>query len=567
MRYGNDGMSRVLNKLNESHSQIEMEPTVGTDTPEGIKQCKCCSGFYTGNPATCPVCGGPLETSDMSTAINEARKARKRRQRLHEDTVINIEDPTKDDDDAIIAENNRDEVLPDDAQVAVNEAMKMLSKGQCKKFNESCHAKVMKNGRLNILVESANGRTYSVVRKMNAIQKANFRLSESMKTPKTGRAATANRLKATQSARTNLAALTEMRAVKVAALKLMERQGVTYDYAKFNKMMNESIATAHGRFKKKFEGISDDNKTGLVDFESSTPEEVSADVTEIIEDTGLQVVTQAVEETTPETTEVMVRVQDDPDVEVNLQDVAETVADVTAAPVAVVGPTPVEGDSTLSDVVVILNPDDETVDELADETVAPETPVALSESLRARVAKKRLHESCDDDVKKDPKDPKDPKDLTEDEDMKGDPNKDDDDDLPKLSERRSVRRGLRKLREAEDLTDDNNNKKPVKDFDDDDDKDEDDKKTLVEKFRARRARRLNEATNSEMLDVILKNIDIDTDAAKIADDVDAAIADLYSDDVDSIDTMTDEEYTEHLNNDLPDDIVAEIVDYYNSHEA
>lgn len=561
MRYGNDGMSRVLNKLNESHNQIEMEPTVGIDTPEEIKQCKCCSGFYTGEPTACPVCGSPLETPKTEIAINEARKARKRRQRLHEDTVINIEDPEKD-DDAIITENNQDEVLPDDAQVAVNEAMKMLSKGQCKKFNESCHAKVMKNGRLNILVESANGRTYSVVRKMNAIQKANFKLSESMKTPKTGRVATANRLKATQSARTNLAALTEMRAVKVAALKLMERQGVTYDYAKFNKMMNESIATAHGRFKKKFEGISDDNKTGLVDFESSTPEEVSADVTEIIEDTGLQVVTQAVEETTPETTEVMVRVQDDPDVEVNLQDVAETVADVTDAPVAVVGPTPVEGDSTLSDVVVILNPDDETVDELADESITPETPVALSESLRARVAKRKLHEGCDDDTKKDPEDPKD---LTEDEDTKVDPNKDDDDDLPKLSERRSVRRGLRKLREAEDPTDDD--KKPIKDLDEDDDEDDDDKKTLVEKFRARRARRLNEATNSEMLDVILKNIDVDTDAAKIADDVDAAIANLYSDDVDSIDTMTDEEYTEHLNNDLPDDIVAEIVDYYNSHEA
>lgn len=446
MRYNNDGMSKVLSKLNESQQMsVEIEPTVGeTDTQE-VKQCGACSGFYTGDPESCPVCGAPAKKNQVETVVNEAKKARSaRRRKLQEDTTVVVNSGTDpEDEDAILTEES-EEKLPKDVQVDLNEAMKMLSNGQCKKFNENYSAKLLKNGKLNILVESENGRTYSVVRKMNAVQRANFKLSESMKSQKMGRVATAAKLESTRTARTNLVALSEMKAVKVAALKLMERQGIRYDFAKFNSALNESIKTSHLRFKKKFEDISEDKQTGMVDYESSTPEEISSDVAEVIEDTGLDVITHAVEEVTPETTEVMVRVQDDPSIEVNLQDVAETISDVTDTPVAVVGPTPTEGDSSVADVVVILNPDDETIDEL--DTDDMETPVALSESLRSRRAR-RLHE-CDSLTAYN----KDPEKLQEeDDDAKILDPEEDDDDIPKLSERKIARKGLRKIKESEDI--------------------------------------------------------------------------------------------------------------------
>lgn len=441
MRHNNDGMSRVLTKLNESQAAltgVEAEPTVGVDQPTNVKQCESCSGFYTGTPAVCPICGAPLPLEAAPAPVNEKKSVRSRKRRLHEDTTVVVNSGDPDDADAVVAEP---EVLPSDVEVELNEAMKLLSKGDCKKFNENySSARIMKNGKLNLLLESESGRVYSVVRKMNAVQRANFKLSESLKSKKSARVTTAAKLESTRNARMNLVALSEMKSIKVAALRLLERQGVKYDFNKFNSALNESIMAAHGNLKKKFEGIIDDKQTGLVDFTESTPEEISADVTEIIEDTGLAVVTQAVEEITPETTEVLVRVQDDPSIEVNLQDVAETISEVTETPVAVVGPTPAEGDAALADVVVILNPDDETIDEIEEEETV--TPIALSESLRARRSRRLNENQCGttcDDPNADP-------DLNENDDDDEDCN----DDLPKLSERQSRRRGLRRISESED---------------------------------------------------------------------------------------------------------------------
>lgn len=421
MRYNGDGMSSVLKKLNESQTVpfVEPEPTIGIDPAEEIHQCTDCGGFYRGTPDNCPVCGG------MTPKVNESKKTRKRKLReSDEDLDVDLEGKILDEDedeDEVIDTVQDDEKLPKDVEVEINEGMRLLSKGNYKKFNESFkNTKLLRNGKINFLVESERtGRMYSVVRKANAIQKANYKLAESMCTKTSRRAVTNAKLESVRAARTSLAALTEMNAVKVAAMKMLERQGTRFDFKAMNESLNKTIFESSKRFRKKFEAIDTDKETGAIDFVESTPEEIAQDVTEVVKDTGLDVITQEVD-ATDDTAAVQIRVQDDPNLEINLQDIADTASEVMDAPVAVVGPSKPEGDSTLADITVLINPDEDTIEE--------GEKVALSESLRRKIRARKLRE-CEDPMIK--------KNIYEDEDVK------DDEDYPKLSERKTVRRKRR----------------------------------------------------------------------------------------------------------------------------
>lgn len=444
-----DNMSKVLLKLNES--QMVPEPTINLDDPKDFKQCPKCAGIFKGAPEFCPVCG---EAIPSASALKESRAKARKLKECDDPTVIVKKkvDEDEDEDCDVIKVEEENEKLPKDVEVEVKEALDCLSDGDHKAFNESYrNSRLLKNGKLNILVESRSGRVYSVVRKINSIQRANYKLAESMTIKTARRSATNAKLESVRAARMNLAALTEMSAVKVAALRLMERQGIKVDYKKFDRALKEAIGKSADRLKKKFEDIAADKETGTASIEDSTPEEIASDVVEVIKDTGLEVVTQEVD-TTNDAAAVQVRIQDDPAVEVNLQDVADTVSDVVAAPVAVVGPVATEGDPTLADVTVLVNPEIEDVKDEADNET-----VALSESLRSairaykineakRAARKRkLTESEDEDpsVMTTPTKDGGAKVVIDEEDDDDEKDK----DIPKLSERRSFKK---KLKESED---------------------------------------------------------------------------------------------------------------------
>lgn len=485
MRYGNDGMSNVLKKLNESQSVpfVEPEPTIGVDPVNEVHQCAACGGFYRGTPELCPVCGGEVVTAK----VNEKRKLRESEEDLDIDIKDNDDEILDEDEDKeeVIDTVQDDEKLPKDVEVEINEGMRLLSKGNYKKFNESFkNTKLLRNGKINFLVESERtGRMYSVVRKANAVQKANYKLAESMNAKTSRRATTNAKLESVRAARTSLVALTEMNAVKVAALRMLERQGVRFNFKAMNESLNKTIFESSMRFRKKFEAIDADKDTGAVDFEETTPEEIAQDVTEVVKDAGLEVITQEVDADT-ETAAVQIRVQDDPNLEVNLQDIADATSEVMDAPVAVVGPSKPEGDSTLADITVLVNPDEDSVEE--------GEKVALSESLRRKVRARKLRECYDmmDDDKK--------KLVTEDDDedvdldIKLDKEDDDNEDYPKLSERRMSRRA-RKLRESED------DEQNIIDAEYDDLDAEDDELKAEKKLSEKRVRKIKEAEDKEVV--------------------------------------------------------------------
>lgn len=475
MRYSGDGMSSVLRKLNESQAApaVEMEPTIGVDPIEEVHQCKGCGGFFKGAPTVCPICGGEMPK------VNESKRTRGKR-RLHESKEdIDIEGEILDEDeDEVIDTVQDDEKLPKDVEVEINEGMRLLAKGNYKKFNESFkNTKLLKNGKINFLVESERtGRMYSVVRRATAIQKANYKLAESMAVKTSRRATASAKLESVRATRTSLAALTEMNAIKVAAMRMLERQGIRFDFKAMNESLNRTIAESSKRFRKKFEAIDADKDTGAIDFVESTPEEIAQDVTEVVQDAGLEVVTQEVDATT-DTAAVQVRVQDDPNLEVNLQDIADATSEVMDAPVAVVGPSKPEGDSTLADITILVNPDEDTVEE--------GEKVALSESLRRRVRARKLRECDDLMMKKDNK-------FDEDEDVEIKFDDDDDEDYPKLSERRrSVRK--RKLHESED------EEQKVIDAKYDDLDAEEDELKADKKLSEKRVRKIKEAEDKEVV--------------------------------------------------------------------
>ena len=518
MRYNGDGMSKVLSKLNESQSVpfVEAEPTIGVDAKPEVHRCAVCGGFYKGDPEICPVCGDKIPEK-----FNESRKSRKRKLREADEVKLDIDN----DDEEILDEDEEEEVidtvqdnekLPKDVEVEINEAMRLLSKGNYKKFNESYKStKLLKNGKINFLVESERtGRMYSVVRKPNAIQKANYKLAESMNVKTSRRASASAKLESVRAARASLAALTEMNAVKVATMRMLERQGIRFDFAKMNESLNKTISESSKRFRKKFEAIDSDKDTGAVDFTESTPEEIAQDVTEVIKDTGLEVVTQDVDATT-DTAAIQVRVQDDPNLEVNLQDIADATSEVMDAPIAVVGPSKPEGDSTLADITVLVNPDEDLIED--------EEKVALSESLRRKIYARKLRESyslkeCDDIVVKDKEE------IEEDEDKI---------EYPKLSERRSLRR-KRKLHESED-----EEQKMIDAEYDDLDAEDDELKAEKKLSEKRRLRKIKEA-DEDMDDLECKTKKLDEDDDEDDDEDTKIVITEDEDDDEDIKVMIDQ---------------------------
>lgn len=388
----NDPMSMIIGKLNESvKNSVEIESTVGVDQPTDFHQCKACSGTYKGEQDTCPICG--ISQAYQVVAENEDALEVK-------DDEVKDEVKVEESDDEIKA-TSADEEVPDDVKKEVNEAMKMLTKGEYKKFNEAYGktSKLMKNGQLNILVESERtGRIYSVARRMSSIQKANFKLSESVtrNSAVSRRTRSSAKLESVRKARAGIAALTEMSAVKVAMMKMMERQGIQYNHKALNEAIKSTINERYYKFMKKLEAIEADKETGAVSFDESTPEEIAQDVVSVIKDAGLDVVSNTTEVDASDKATVEVRVQDDPDLEVNLEPVADAISDVVDAPVAIVGPSIPEGDSTLADLQVLINPDDEVVKECDEMSFEDEEKkVAISESLRRRYAR-RINEGEED---------------------------------------------------------------------------------------------------------------------------------------------------------------------------
>lgn len=450
MSFYNDPMKRTLNRINESIMEMptEIEPTIGVDTPAEIKQCPSCKCTYKGAPVACPVCG-------MEFSLKESRRLKKRSRRFEADgdmkdpynqeTAIMDDDVTIDPDATDIILNEEDEDLPADVEVKVEEALDCLSDGETKKFNESFgrFSKLTRNGRLNLVLESKRtGRMYSVVRRINSVQKANFKLSESarMSTPTARRKALSKRLEAVRTARMKAITLNEMRAIKVAALRLMERQGVHFDFKRMNEAIDQEIANRADDVKLKIEEAEADQEIGAATIADATPEEIGEVVTTALNDVGLQTVTNTVEsDETEDSATVQVRVQDDPAIEVPLESVADTVADMVDAPVAIVGPSKPEGDSTLADLTVLINPED-----IED---AKETAVALSESLRKKVRRSRRRFECDMNSLNTDK-----KVLDEDEDEVEDEEKEEIKlDIPKLSERRRTARRKKFRKESVDV--------------------------------------------------------------------------------------------------------------------
>lgn len=382
---GRDPINRVLNRLNESvdmkSAGFESDPIIGLDKKRDVRQCPTCKGFFIVNDdvKTCPVCG--VEAPVLESVEDE-------------------------DEEKMVIKEEKDEV-PVEVETEVEEAMDMLSNGEAKKFNEAYGrtSKLMKSGKLNIIVESKSGRMHSVVKRLNSVQKATYKLSESFKKKAvvSRRSADSKVFEAVHSARVGHVVLTEMSAVKVSALKVCERLGMTKNQIrKLKEAMEATIDDRKEDIDDKITEIVSDKETGETKYDDAAPEDVVEDVNKVIEDTGLEIIDHSYDvDDTTNTTEVQVKVQDDPDVEVNLQDVADTVSDVVDADVAVVGPTVSEADPAVADITVIINPDEETI-ESAD---AEDNKVALSESILRKRAKK-LRESNEEKIEVEDKDEK-----------------------------------------------------------------------------------------------------------------------------------------------------------------
>lgn len=407
------------------------------------------------------------------------------------DTKINMDD---DDDDKVVVERRGRKVrecddtdtedvevelkeakVPDEVDDEADEALVLLDQNKIEKFNERFGtAKMSKAGKLQVIVESANGRIYAVERKMNATQRATFRVVEAARRVKS-KASNVARIREAQVARLTAMIKNEAKSSRVAVSRYLERCGVPFDATKVKEITDDLTTKHEDELEKRVEAV----LTDIVAGTDSTPEGVAEDITKSIEDTGLEVVTQEVTPEADGSTTVQVRIQDDPAVEVNLQDIADTVSDVIDKDVAVVGPTPVAGDSTLVDVAVVVDPDPETIEET--ETVA------LSESLKSKV--RRKVRECDDPETKV---------LVKEEDTEDKP--------PKLTERRR-----RKVRECDD---EDKVKVVVDEALDDDKKKDDDDDTDKKVERRRRVREYDDEAVRRELDSEYDALDAEEDALR-----------------------------------------------------
>lgn len=355
--------SKIVNALNESMSDqfVEAERVVGVNAPKQVHQCDNCAEFYlvneTANESICPDCGSAGHyyadvveegvLSDPGKGISNVVKG------VGQGISGAVSDLTEDEE----------EELKSEADEIVTEALHYLDRNDYKKFNECYRPRVRmtKRGELQAIVESKNGTPITASRKMTSRQKTAYNLSEKYNT-RTPEPTSNKKLESIRLSRQELKIKNESRAIKLAACRLLERQCASYDHKKFVEGMNKFIASRD--YRKMLEDISND-EIGKSELDKMTPDEIGDAVTSVVADTGLDIVTNDVD-IDGDTATVNVRVSDNDEQEVRTSEVEATLQDVFDAPVEVVGPYESEGDSTVKDLAIVINPDDDLNEECED---------------------------------------------------------------------------------------------------------------------------------------------------------------------------------------------------------
>jgi len=346
--------SKIVRSLNEAMDPtkvVENEPVAEVNAPKQVHQCTDCATFYlvdeTTNESVCPECGGKgTPFGDVKECTGEE--------------VPKNKDPLTEDEEAEIKS---------EAEVIVGEALRTLDRNDYKKFNESYRprTRITSKGELEVLIES-KGHVVTASRRMTSRQKTAYNLSEKY-VPAVVTPADTKKFESIRLHRQELMIKNESRAIKIQACKILERQGAKYNFKKFNESMDKFLNERIGVISKKFEDIASDDEIGKSELDKMTPDEIGDQVTAVIEDTGLEVVTNDVD-IDGDTATVNVRVQDSDGVEVHTKEVEDVLTDVFDTPVEIVGPYQSEGDKSVADLAVVINPDDKI--EEGDKDLCPE---------------------------------------------------------------------------------------------------------------------------------------------------------------------------------------------------
>lgn len=351
-----DITSKIVHSLNEaidtSNPSVENEPEVGVNTPKQVHKCDNCADFYLvsekANESVCPECGSTGHPyGDVITEEDEAD---------FDSDPAKISNPRLDENDD--EDDEEVEELKSEAEVLVDEALKLLDRNDYKRFNEGYRprSRVTRRGELEMLVESTNGKFVTARRRMTSRQKTAYNLSERYQVNTAKTSANAKKNESIKAHRQELMIKNESRAIKLCACRLLERQGVKYDFKKFNEGMNKFIASR--KISESLARINEDDEIGTSELEKMNPDEIGDQVTDVIEDTGLEIVANDVD-IDGDTATVNVRVQDSDEVEVHADEIKDVLQDVFDAPVEIVGPYESEGDKTIQDLAVVINPDAE----------------------------------------------------------------------------------------------------------------------------------------------------------------------------------------------------------------
>lgn len=376
--------SKIVRSLNESidnSSLVTNEEEVGVVAPKEVHQCDECHNFYLVNEPSesskCPECGGPGKLY----------------KKLDESEVVKPEDEVNK-----LTEDEEEE-LRSEADMIVSEALDLLNKNDYHKFNESYRPRVRVNskGQLEALVES-KGHTVTASRRMTSRQKTAYKLSERY-TPAIKKVDN-KKLESIKLHRQELLIKNESRAVKLQACKLLERQGASYDFNKFNKSMNKFISERIKVSRRILEDIADDEEIGKSELDNMTTDEIADQVETVIKDTGLEVINKDVD-IDGDTATVSVRVEDNDQSEVHTSELEDVLSDVFDKPVEIVGPNQSEGDKSVVDLAVVINPDEPQNEDLdpEDPPEDPKIPAADPEDLE-KDPEKPLSECDDPELKK-----------------------------------------------------------------------------------------------------------------------------------------------------------------------
>lgn len=334
-----DLTSRIVHSLNESVNtpSVENEESVGVNAPKQVHKCDNCADFYLvdeeKNESICPECGSVGHFyADVKESDEEADPAKISNPRLDEE---------------------EEEELRSEAEELVTEGLKLLDRNDYRRFNEGYRprSRVNSKGELEMMVES-NGHVITASRRMTSRQKTAYALSEKYTVSSTSSSSKKN--ESIKARRQELMMKNECRAVKIQACRLLERMGVKYDYKKFNEGMNKFLNNR--KITESIARINEDDEIGASELDKMTPDEIGDQVNNIIKDTGLDVIANDVE-IDGDTATVNVRVQDSDEVEVKSSEVQDVLQDVFDTPVEIVGPYESEGDKTIQDLAVIINPD------------------------------------------------------------------------------------------------------------------------------------------------------------------------------------------------------------------